>query len=161
MAEYVAYKPEHSDESMKSLLTLSVPIEGDFRARNLGNHRNEGALSPSIEPVPVGGRLSQFVEGWKRITNDFYGVPTSFYEFTFYASPHGRYDPTGAQGGTGNARANIPDATKESNNIGGTEHFRFLIQRVPGTQSVRRMASCDRFETTEWSPQGISFAYVH
>ena len=31
---------------------------------------NEGVLPPQI--TPVGGRLSNFVEGWKRITNDPY-----------------------------------------------------------------------------------------
>ena len=32
--------------------------------------RNKGMLPP--QPVPVGGQLCQFVEGWKRITNDPY-----------------------------------------------------------------------------------------
>ena len=54
--------------NMESFLRPSVPIECDIRARDLGNHLNEGMLPP--QPVPASGRLSQFVDRWKHITND-------------------------------------------------------------------------------------------
>ena len=62
-------------------------IEGDIRAMHLKNHLNEGVLLPP--PVPVGGRLSQFVCGGLETYNErslrpkycISGVPTSFYEF--------------------------------------------------------------------------------
>ena len=49
----------------------------------------------------------------------------------------------GAQRGTGNARANIPDASKECNSRVASDYSRILFKCIPGTQSVRRVASSD------------------
>ena len=36
-----------------------------------------------------------------------------------------------------------------------------LLKCIPGTQSVRRVASQDRFKTAECPPQLTSLSYVH
>ena len=48
---------------------------------------NEGVLPPQI--TPVGGRLSNFVEGWKRITNDPYvlSIVAKGYRLHFTSPP--------------------------------------------------------------------------
>ena len=109
---------------------------------------------PLPQLVPLGGRLREikFVEWWKRVMNNpkyhVSGVPTFVFKSTPITQvPMGDTIQPGAQEVTGNARANIPDVTKERNNGGATEYSRILLQRVPGKQSIRRMASCYRFET--------------
>ena len=62
---------------------------------------NEGVLPPQI--TKVGGRLSNFVEGWKRITIDPYvkyrsqGVQTSFYKSSPSPSPWEIRSPQGPE----------------------------------------------------------------
>ena len=67
-------------------LALNVPIEGEG-AEKIGNSRNEDVLPP--QPVPVGGRLCQFVDGWKCIMNDPYmlSVISKGYRLCFKSSP--------------------------------------------------------------------------
>ena len=54
---------------------------------------NEGVLPPQI--TPVGGRLSSFVEGWKRITNDPYvlSIVAKGYRLRFTSPPLLRQTP--------------------------------------------------------------------
>ena len=55
---------------------------------------NEGVLPPQM--TPVGGRLSNFVEGWKRITNDPYVlsiVAKGYYRLRFMSPPLLRQTP--------------------------------------------------------------------
>ena len=54
---------------------------------------NEGVLPPQI--TPVGGRLSNFVEGWKRITNDPYvlSIVAKGYRLRFTSPPLLRQTP--------------------------------------------------------------------
>ena len=49
-----------------------LPITNVYVDRGSLNvtRKNEGMLP--LQAVPIGGRLCQFVEGWKRITNDPY-----------------------------------------------------------------------------------------
>ena len=49
--------------------------------------KNEGMLTP--QSVPVGGRLCQFVEGWKHITNDPYvlSIVAKGYRLHFRSPP--------------------------------------------------------------------------
>ena len=54
--------------AVKTPLKLNTLIEG--RAEGIRNRLNEGVLPP--QPTPVDGNLSQFVEGWKSVTNDPY-----------------------------------------------------------------------------------------
>ena len=52
---------------MRVLPVISVNVN---RGSLEVTRKNEGMLPP--QSMPVGGRLCQFVEGWKRITNDLY-----------------------------------------------------------------------------------------
>ena len=54
---------------------------------------NEGVLTPQV--TPVGGRLSNFVEGWKRITNDPYilSIIAKGYRLRFTSPPLLRHTP--------------------------------------------------------------------
>ena len=80
--------------------------------------KNEGVLPP--QPVPVGGPLCQFVEGWKHITNDPYvlSIVAKGYKFPF-TSLHllRQIDSMGntisrrVTKDSGNARANFPYAS--------------------------------------------------
>ena len=69
---------------MRRPLAPNVPIEHEG-AEETGN-RNEGVLP---QPVPVGGQLCQFVEGWKYITNDPYvlSIVTKGYRLRFTSPP--------------------------------------------------------------------------
>ena len=51
-------------------LALNYPVEEG--AEEIRNSQNEGVLPP--QSVLVGGRLRQFVEGWKRLTNDHFVI---------------------------------------------------------------------------------------
>ena len=70
---------------MESLVALNDFIKG--RAEDSRNSPNEGMLPP--QPVPVSGRLSQFVEVWKRIMNNPYilSILAKGYRLHF-SSPH-------------------------------------------------------------------------
>ena len=62
---------------------------------------------------------------------------------------------------SGNARANIPDVSEERDNRGTSGYSRILFKRFPGTQSVRRVASGNRFKTTERTHLRTSLSYAH
>ena len=55
--------------------------------RVIRNSHNEDVLPP--QSMPVGGRLSQFVEGWKPITNDPYmlNIIAKEYRLCFMSPP--------------------------------------------------------------------------
>ena len=139
---------------------------GRRAGRGRGN-RNEGMLTP--QPAPVRGRLCQFVEGWKHIMNDPYllsivtkGVQTSFYEYTHSAQdPMGNKISPGAPEGPGNAGANIPDSSKERDHRDTSGYSRILLERIPDTQSVRRLTCSSRFKTTERPHLRTSLSHTH
>ena len=60
----------------------NVTFEGKVKVKS-----NEGVLPP--QPAAVGGRLSEFVEGWKRITNDPYvlSIVARWYRLRFMSAP--------------------------------------------------------------------------
>ena len=70
--------------------------------------KNEGVLPP--HEVPVGGRLCQFVEGWKRITNDPY-----FSSIVAKLQTPGEIRFRRFIEDSGKGRANIPNALEERN----------------------------------------------
>ena len=118
------------------------------------------------EPAAVGGRLSEFVEGWNKrslcVKYRSQGVQTSFYESTPPTrDPLRNKIPSGAQRNSGHAGTNIPYASEERDNRGASEFPRILLQRIPGTQSFRRVASSNRFKKSERSHLGTSLSYVH
>ena len=72
----------------------------------------------------VGGRPSEFVEGWKPITNNpnVLSIVTKGYRLRFTSPPILRKDPVGdmvppgSRGNSGHAGTNIPNAPEESDN---------------------------------------------
>ena len=119
--------------------------------------------------TPVGGRLSNFVEGWKRITNDPYvlsivakGYRLSFYESTPSPSNSlGDQISPGSRRNFGHAGTHHCHAPKERDNRGASEITRVLFERIPGTKSFRRMASSYRTKESERPHSCTSFPYVH
>ena len=74
---------------LKALKKPSVIFEG-IKTKVINN---EGVLPPQVSPV--GGRLSNFVEGWKRITNDPYvlSIVAKGYRLRFTSPPLLRQTP--------------------------------------------------------------------
>ena len=69
------------------------------------------------QPVPVGGWVEAYNERSLHIKYRSQGVMTSFCESTPTAhDPKGNTKSPGAQRGTGNVRADIPDASEECDN---------------------------------------------
>ena len=63
------------------------------------------------------------------------GVETSFYESTPSAQdPLGGSDSQGLIDDSGNARANMPNASRERNLRDISRHTRVLLEHIPGTQ---------------------------
>ena len=128
---------------------------------------NEGVLPPQVSPV--GGRLSNFVEGWKRIANNPYVlsivakvVQTSFYESTpSLTNSLGDQISAGSTGNFGHAGADFPYAPKERDYRGASRLTRVLLERIPGKESFRRVASSYRSKESERPHPRTSFPYVH
>ena len=61
----------------------------NFRGEKTRVTNNEGVLPPQVGLSPVGGRLSNFVEGWKRITNHPYvlSIVAKGYRLRFMSPP--------------------------------------------------------------------------
>ena len=128
---------------------------------------NEGVLPPQI--TPVGGRLSNFVEGWKRITNNPYvpSIVAKGYRLRFTSPPLLRQSPWEIRSPQGpqeilgmreqitlmlqkNAITEVPP-----NSPG------FLFERIPGTKSFRRVASSYRSKESERPNSCTLFPYVY
>ena len=126
-------------------------------------------LPPQLSPV--GGRLSNFVEGWKRITNDPYVliIVAKGYRLRFTSPPLLRQtpweirspqDPQEVLG----MREQIT-LMLQKNTI--TEvppvspGFRVLLERIPGKKGFRRVASSYRSKESERTHSRTSFPYVH
>ena len=114
------------------------------------------------EPAAVGGRLSEFVEGWnerslcvKYRSQGFrlhFTSPPLLRETPWeIRSPQGRKEILGM-------REQI-SLMLQKNAI--TEVPPNLLQRIPGTQSFRRVASSNGFKKSERSHLGTSLSYVH
>ena len=90
------------------------------------------------------------------------GVQTSFYEST--PSPTnslGDQISTGSTGNFGHAGTNLHYAPKEHDNRGASRFARFLLERIPGKESFRRVASSYRSKESERPHSSTSFPYVH
>ena len=106
---------------------------------------NEGVLPPQVSPV--GGRLSNFVEGWKRITNDPYVLSIVAKGYRLLRVHPFSNTSLGDQISTrnlGHAGTNFPYAPKERDNGGAPRLTRVLLERIPGKESFRRVASSYR-----------------
>ena len=90
------------------------------------------------------------------------GVQTSFYEFI--PSPSNSLGDQISPGPTrnfGHAGTNHPHAPKERNYRGASKFTRVLFERIPGTESFRRVASSYRFKESERPNSCTPFPYVH
>ena len=90
------------------------------------------------------------------------GVQTSFYEST--PSPTnslGDQISAGSTGNFGHAGADFPYAPKERDNRGASRLTRVLVERIPGKESFRRVASSYRSKESERPHPRTSFPYVH
>ena len=100
--------------------------------------------------MPVCERVEAYNERSLCVKYHDQGVQTSFNEST--PSDHGpmgnRISPVAPED-PGNARANIPDASKEQDHSNTSGYSRVAFKHIPGTQSVWRVASSNRFKTTE------------
>ena len=89
-------------------------------------------------------------------------VQTYFYEFT--PSAQGPLADTTSQRLTedsGNARANIPNASKERNLRDTSGYSRVLFECIPGTQGFWRVASSNRLKPTERPHRRSSLSHAH
>ena len=77
-----------------------------------------------------------------------------------YARPHGNKLFPGARRSSGYTEADIPDASTERDHKGTSEFSRVLLKCIPGTQSVRKVASSDRSKKTERTHFRTSPSYV-
>ena len=90
------------------------------------------------------------------------GVQTSFYEST--PSPTnslGDQVSTGSTRNLGHTGTNFPYAPKERDNGGAPRLTRVLLERIPGKESFRRVASSYRSKASERPHSCTSFPYVH
>ena len=90
------------------------------------------------------------------------GVQTSFYEST--PSPTNSLGDQISAGSTrdfGHAGTNHSYAPKERDNRGASRLTRVLLERVPGKEGLRRVASSYRFKESERPHSYTSFPYVH
>ena len=125
---------------LKSLGKPSVIFE-EIRTKAINN---EGVLPPQV--TSVGGRLSNFVEGWKRITNDPYvlSIVAKGYRLHFTSPPLlpgtnslGDQISSGSTRNLGHAGTNFPYAPKERDNgvppnsPGFYSHV-FLVRKASG-----------------------------
>ena len=112
--------------------------------------------------MPVCGGVEAYNERSLCVKYRDQGVQTSFYESTPSAQdPVGNKISLGAPEDPGNVTANIPDASKERDHRDTSRYSRILFKRIPGMQSVRRVASSNKFKTTERSHLHTSLLDAH
>ena len=90
------------------------------------------------------------------------GVQTSFYEST--PSPTNSLGDQISSGSTrnfGHAGTNLPYAPEERDNRGAPKLTRVLLERIPGKESFRGVASSHRSKKSERPHSRASFPYVH
>ena len=148
---------------LKALEKPSVIFEG-IKTKVVNN---EGVLPPQVSPV--GGRLSNFVEGWKRITNDPYvlSIVAKGYRLRFTSPPLLRQipweirSPQDPKEILGMREQITPYAPKERDNGSVSRLTRVLLKRIPGKEGFRRVACSHRSKESERSHSRSSFPYVH
>ena len=106
------------------------------------------ACSPPPQSVPVGGRLCEFVEGWKHIKNDPFvlSIVAKGYRLRFTSPPLLLQTPWEIRfpidtEDSGNARADFPNALEEHNLRDISRHPRVLFECIPDTQGIWKVAS--------------------
>ena len=133
----------------------------NFRGRGQGNKKQPTTNASRRETERVCGGVEAYSERSLSVKYRNQGVQTSFYESTpSTRNPVGNTVPTGPRGNSGHEGTNIPNVPEERDN-GASRLPRILLQRIPGMQSFRRVASSDRFKKSERSYLRTSFSYVH
>ena len=119
--------------------------------------------------TPVGGRLSEFVEGWKPITNNpnVLSIVTKGYRLRFTSPPILRKtrweirSPQGPEEIQGMQEQISLMLQKKAITKVPPDSPGILIQRIPGKQSFWRVASSNRFIKSQRSHLRTLFLYVH
>ena len=144
------------------LVNVNV-IRGSIRV----TRSNEGVIFPTISSsqgttVSVCGGVEAYDEGSFCVKYRSQGVQTSFYESTPSASDSlGNKIPPRDTEDSGNARADIPNASEECNLRNISRHSRVRFEHIPGTQGIWRVASSYRLKTTEPPHRCSSLSHVH
>ena len=120
------------------------------------------SVSSRRETEQLCGGVETYYERSLRSKYRSQGVQTSFYEST--PSPTnslGDKISTGPKRSFGHAGTNYPYAPKERDNGSASRLTRFLLERIPGKEGFRRVASSYRSKESERSHSRSSFPYVH
>ena len=144
--------------------------EGASRAKSPGQggksrgDKKQTECPPTISAsrgmtMPFCGGVEAYNERSLRVKYCSQEVQTSFYESNPSAEdPLGSIICQGLTEDSGNARANIPYASKERNL---RDISRVLLERIPGTQGFWRVESSDRLKTTERPHRRSSLSHAH
>ena len=112
--------------------------------------------------MPVCGGVEAYNERSLCVKYRSQGVQTSFYESTLL--PKVPWENKICQGPTedpGNVKANIPDASKERIHRDTSRYSRVLFEHIPGTRSVWKVASSNRFKITDRPHLCTSLSHAH
>ena len=112
--------------------------------------------------VPVCGGVEAYNKRSFCVKYRSQGVQTSFHESTTPTSDSlgNTIQPRDTEG-SGNARADLPGASKERNIRDISRHSRVLFECIPGTQGIWRVAPSYRLKTTEPPHWRSSLLHAH
>ena len=112
--------------------------------------------------MPVCGGVEVYNERSLRVKYSSQGVQTSFYESIPSAQdPLGDTTSHGFTEDSGNARANIPNSSKECNLRDTSRFSRVLFERIPGMQGFWRVESSNSLKATECPHRRTSLSHAH
>ena len=112
--------------------------------------------------MPVCGGVKAYNERSFCIKYYSQGVQTSFYDSTLSASNSlGNTISQRVTEDWENARADFPNASEEHNLRDISRHSRVLIECIPGTQGIWRVAPSYRLKTTKLPRQRSSLSHAH
>ena len=168
-------RPGQSKDGQKALIvSISTDApQGPRKAkRNFRGDKNKGnkqsgcapptSVSSRRETEQLCGGVETYYERSLRSKYRSQGVQTLFYESTpSLTNSLGDQISAGSTGNFGHAGADFPYAPKERDNRGASRLTRVLLERIPGKESFRRVASSYRSKESEPPHPRTSFPYVH
>ena len=144
-------KPYPGSEAVVDLSGKVAPLTGRV-----------AGIEIRVDPLPVCGGVEAYNERSLCVKYRSQRVQTSFYESTPSASDSlGNTIPQRVTEDSGNARANIHNASVERNLRNISRHSRVLFEHIPGMQGVWRVASSYRLKTTEPPHRRSSLSHAH
>ena len=172
-----ATKPSKSGDG-QATMTVTVPQDSNKRKvqrneatscaklqgrawRSQGKKKQSewGRAPPPPQSVSDGGTTMPVLEGWKHITNDPYvlSIVSKGYRLRFTSPPLLRKAPWEIRSPKGPQKIQrmreqilYPLCFNRSNHQSTSGYFRVLLERIPGTQGISRVASSiNRLKTTE------------